>query len=123
MRYKYLILLLLVGCVGTYDPAANTPPTISANTTRSHCIALDVESDWGAPVAAGFAAASTGLGTMSALESKSSSAARVASLITGALGVVAGGVGLYASKSWHEECVVLDAGAPILAVTSASDGG
>lgn len=106
-RARALLLLFVVahcsGCVGSFD-AANTPPQLAPSTTRAHCVALDFESDWGAPTAAGLGAASTGLGAMVALDSNPTKTLRVSTIVTGAAGLVAGGVGMYASKSWHEQC-------------------
>jgi hypothetical protein len=69
-----------------------------------HCVALDIESDWGAPLGVGLGATSTGLGTMAALEKEPNRNLKVAAILTGAAGLVTTGVGMYASKSWHEQC-------------------
>ena len=92
-----IVSLALIGCAG------NLPePGMPVSSTPVHCSALDVESDWGPPIAAGLGAVSAG---MVAIDSAPSKRERLAQVIIGAAGVVAGGVGAYASKSWHEQCV------------------
>jgi hypothetical protein len=44
---------------------------------------------------------------MAAIEGAPSRSLKVTAILMGAGALVAGGVGMYASKSWHEQCIVV----------------
>jgi hypothetical protein len=97
--------LLACGCVGTLPGGANTPATLAPSTTLAHCVALDVESDWLPPVGAGLGAAGTGLGALAIGQDKPSLTLKITEVSLVAAGLIATGVGMAASKSWHDQCV------------------
>lgn len=108
MKLSALLVTLLCvpACMGTFD-AANTPPQISASTTRTHCIALDVESTWLPGVSVGMGAMGTGLSTLAVSEEHPSTALKITALGFSAGALIVGAVGMSASKSWHEQCNVV----------------
>ena len=99
-----VLWFLLASCAGTL-PSGNTPATLAPSTTLVHCVVLDAESDWLPPVGAGMSAAGTGIGAIGISEEKPSLAMKVTAVSLGAVGLVATGVGLATSKSWHDQCV------------------
>jgi hypothetical protein len=95
-----------LGCVGSFEPA-NTAG-VRPSTTRTHCVVLDSEHNWGMTIAAVGASLGTGLGTTAALETDNRIVSRnlaIGAAVSTAVGLGAGALGLYASASYHNQCV------------------
>jgi hypothetical protein len=104
MMWKLPVAFLFAGCAGNLG-TANSPPQLAPSTTLVHCVVLDAESDWLPPVGTGLAATGTGLGALAAGQDKPSLTLKVTEVSLMGAGLIATGVGMLASKSWHDQCV------------------
>jgi hypothetical protein len=95
MRYMPICCFLISACAGQLN---------QQNVPVAHCVALDIESDWGPPLAAGLGATGLGLSSYAAAEKSPTKSVQITAIVLGGAALVAGGVGTYASKSWHEIC-------------------